>query len=106
MSPSSRNAYSFKRIESPSSKLDALTRFSVPLLLRPLFVVRMMPQTWVFEVIASGGYGMILKYQLYPPTHRDLARRVAEELQLPVDAPRALADGTMQRFLRWHGRQR
>lgn len=69
---------------------------------RPVFVVRMMPKTWIKELIDSGGYGMILKYQLYPWTHRDLAARIAQELGLPVDAPRALADGTMERFLRWH----
>jgi hypothetical protein len=44
----------------------------------------------------------ILKYQLYPWAHRDLARRVRAELGLPVDAPRALEEGTMMRFLRWH----
>jgi hypothetical protein len=45
---------------------------------------------------------MILKYQLYPWTHVDLAKRVASELGLPVDAPRALSDGTMDRFMNWH----
>lgn len=70
--------------------------------IRPVFVVRMMPKTWIKELIDRGGYAMILKYQLYPWTHRDLAGRIARELNLPVDAPRALADGTMERFLRWH----
>lgn len=45
---------------------------------------------------------MILKYQLYPWSHRQLATRVQKELGLPVDSPRALAEGTMARFLRWH----
>ncbi|MGH8067564.1 MAG: hypothetical protein ACRERE_20500 [Candidatus Entotheonellia bacterium] len=35
-----------------------------------------------------------------------LATRVARELGLPVDAPRALAAGTMERCLRWHSGQR
>jgi len=48
---------------------------------------------------------MILKYQLYPWTHADLARRVARELGLPVDAPKALADGTMNKFENWHRRR-
>jgi len=74
--------------------------------LRPVFVVRMLPRSWIQELIADGGYGMILKYQLYPWTHRALARQVAQELGLPVDAPRALAEGTLTRFLRWHQRQR
>lgn len=47
---------------------------------------------------------MILKYQLYPWTHLELARRVARELGIPVDAPKALAEGTMNRFETWHRR--
>jgi hypothetical protein len=43
-----------------------------------------------------------MKYQLYPWTHRDLARRVRDTFGLPVDAPRALWEGTIVRFLRWH----
>jgi len=64
----------------------------------PVFAVRMLPKTWTYELINKGGYAMILKYQLYPWTHVELARRVARELGLPVDAPKALADGTMNRF--------
>jgi hypothetical protein len=68
----------------------------------PVFAVRMMPRSWAKELIERGGYAMILKFQLYPWTHLALARRVAAELGLPVDAPKALADGTMERFIKWH----
>ncbi len=70
---------------------------------RPVFTVRMLPRTWIKELVDSGGYAMILKYQLYP-WHRELAKRVARELGLPLDAPRALEEGTMARFLRWHAK--
>ncbi len=62
----------------------------------------MLPKVWVHEVWQAGGFALILKYQLYPLAHKDLARRVALGLGLPVDAPRALQDGTMKRFLDWH----
>jgi hypothetical protein len=68
--------------------------------LRPLFAVRMLPKSWAKEVIDAGGFALILKYQLYPWAHRDLAKRVRNDLGLPVDAPRALEDGTMERFVR------
>lgn len=68
----------------------------------PLVAARMLPKSWIHELIELGGFALILKYQLYPWAHRDLARRVRMELGLPVDAPRALEDGTMARFLRWH----
>jgi hypothetical protein len=70
--------------------------------LKPLFAVRMLPKSWVKEVVDAGGFALILKYQLYPWAHRDLARRVQDQLGLPVDAPAALQDGTMERFVRWH----
>lgn len=70
--------------------------------IRPVFVVRMMPKTWIYEVQNAGGFVLVLKWQLYPWTHRELAARVHGELGLPVDSPRALQEGTTQRFLRWH----
>ena len=69
---------------------------------RPVFVVRMMPKNWVYEVRQGGGFVLILKYQLYPLSHRTIAKRVAAELGLPVDSPRELKDATMERFLKWH----
>jgi hypothetical protein len=54
------------------------------------------------ELITAGGFGLIMKYQLYPWSHKVLARRVATELGLPVDAARALNDSTMNRFMAWH----
>jgi hypothetical protein len=77
-------------------------RLAKELGLIPVFVVRMIPRTWVSELVKEGGFALILKYQLYPWTHRHLARRVQSELGLPVDAPRALESGTMDRFTRWH----
>jgi hypothetical protein len=72
---------------------------------RPVFVARMLPKTWIHELVEAGGFALILKYQLYPWTHKELAKRVAGELGLPVDAPRALSEGTMQRFMKWHRKQ-
>lgn len=68
----------------------------------PVFVVRMMPKTAINDVWKAGGFALILGYQLYPFSHKDLARRVAKRLQLPIDAPRRLAEGTMKRFSDWH----
>jgi hypothetical protein len=85
-------------------ELQTKVRLCHHLGLRPVFVVRMVPKHWLHEVAGQGGFILILKYQLYPWTHANLARRVAATFGLPVDAPRALADGTMVRFLRYHAR--
>jgi|SRR6266850_41948 hypothetical protein len=71
----------------------------------PVFAVRMLPKSWTIELIKRGGYAMILKYQLYPWSHLDLAKRVASELGLPVDAPRKLKDGTIDKFVNWHSKK-
>ena len=68
----------------------------------PVFAARMLPRTWIWELNEAGGYAMVLEYQLYPWAHRDLAKRVAKELGLPVDTPKRLAQGTMTKFLNWH----
>ena len=73
--------------------------------IRPVFVARMLPKTWIKEVNDARGFALILKYQLYPWTHKELAKRVAKEFGLPVDAPRVIEDGTMERFLKWHRKQ-
>lgn len=83
-------------------QFEAKIRLCEKLGIVPVFAVRMLPKTWIHELNTHGGYAMIMKYQLYPPSHVDLARRTAKELGLPVDAPKALAAGTMDRFEKWH----
>ncbi|HEY7233473.1 MAG TPA: hypothetical protein VH539_04945 [Gemmatimonadaceae bacterium] len=72
--------------------------------LRPVVAARMLPKTWIEELRLSGGFALVLKYQLYPLAHADLAKRVRQEMGLPVDSPRSLAEGTMARFVAWHSK--
>ena len=64
-----------------------------------------MPKTWIQELQLKGGFALIIKYQLYPWTHKKLARKVARELEIPVDSPRVLKEITMKRFINWHKKQ-
>ncbi len=86
-------------------ELDIKVDLCAHLGLRPVFAVRTLPKTWAYDVIAAGGYAMVLGYQFYPSSHKELARRVQSELELPVDAPAALSEGTMDKFVAWHQRQ-
>lgn len=65
-------------------------RLCVAIGVRPVFAVRMIPQTWMEEIRQAGGRYIILKYQLYPWSHRALAERVESELKLPVKGHAAL----------------
>jgi len=68
---------------------------------KPVFAVRALPKTWAYALVQSGGYAMIMGYQFYPWTHKALADEIREKLALPVDTPKRIEQGTMQRFENW-----
>jgi hypothetical protein len=68
---------------------------------RPVFAVRALPKTWAYALIQAGGYAMIMGYQFYPWTHKAIADQIRDELGLPVDTPKRIELGTMQRFENW-----
>ena len=70
--------------------------------IRPLFIARMMPETYVQLVWSKGGYSLLYKNQFYQFGHEDLAERVAKRLELPVRCARAVPEGDIQRFCKWH----
>jgi hypothetical protein len=86
----------------PQEEFIAKLRMFQELHLTPLFVARMMPRTYIEEVRRAGGFSLIMKHQFYPISHRALATRVKNELDLPVDCPQRLQDSTLLRFLKWH----
>ena len=70
--------------------------------LRPLFIARMMPKNYIWQVFERGGYCIIFKHQLYPFGYEKLARTVRDSLGLSVDCPAAIEGGTIRKFLKWH----
>jgi hypothetical protein len=69
--------------------------------LTPVFAARMLPRTWIDALYHAGGYAMIMGYQFYPWTHAQLANEIRNRLGLPVDTPRRIEAGTLQRFENW-----
>jgi hypothetical protein len=76
-------------------------RLCLNLGLKPVFAVRALPRTWIDALFHAGGYAMIMQYQFYPWTHADLAQEIRRKLGLPVDTPKKIEAGTMQRFENW-----
>lgn len=70
--------------------------------IKPVFVVRMLPKSWIHVIGRSGGFALILKHLLYPEYLGDLALAMKNELGLPVETPKSLREGTMRRFEKWH----
>lgn len=73
--------------------------------IRPFFVAREMPKSYIFEVYKRGGFALILKNQHYPMLANDLMVRVRQRLKLPVAMIRALPDTALHRFENWHQNQ-
>jgi hypothetical protein len=86
-----------------SSTLKVKLEMCEVLGLKPLFIARMMPKIYNYEVIHNrGGYALLFKYQLYPFHMVEFAATLRDQLGLPVDCPSAVQRGTIDRFLRWH----
>ena len=86
----------------PQEEMKIKLKICAKLGLKPLFIMRMAPKDYIWKIRQAGGFSLIIKYQLYPHGYRDLAKRVREQLKLPVDCPRAIEEGTIKRFLDWH----
>ncbi|MGD0986386.1 MAG: hypothetical protein ABR874_01165 [Candidatus Sulfotelmatobacter sp.] len=77
--------------------------------LAPLFVSRMAPKNYNYEIIERGGVSWILGTQFYPFGHQELAAEVREKLRLPVDCPSRIEDGAVTRLLKavaWQNHRR
>lgn len=83
-------------------ELEIKVRMCDYLGIKPIFAVRMFPQTWINEIREFGGFSLIMKYQFYPISFKDLAKKVNEVLGFPIGTPKRLEQGTMDRVLKWH----
>ncbi|UCG42546.1 MAG: hypothetical protein JSU73_11880 [candidate division WOR-3 bacterium] len=86
----------------PGRELEVKLRMCAFLGVKPLFIMRMSPKSYNNMVIEAGGYVMIFEAQVHPVSSRALVASMREVLSLPVDAPRAIPGGIIQRFLKWH----
>jgi len=68
--------------------------------LRPLFVSRMAPKNYNFDIIQQGGISWILGSQHYPFGHDELADSVQRELHLPVICRARIPDGDIARLVK------
>lgn len=93
-----KNTLSYITQDELRTKLDMCSFFGI----RPLFIVRMAPKSYIQTVRLRGGFTLIFKFQLYPHGAASLAKSVRESLNMPVDSPTRIAEGTIKRFLNWH----
>jgi hypothetical protein len=68
----------------PRDELSVKTKMCEHLGLRPLFIVRGAPKSYINEVRLLGGFTLVFKYQLYPFGQKAFADEVRDALRLPV----------------------
>jgi hypothetical protein len=93
-----KNTLGYIEKEELKIKLDMCKVFNV----RPLFILRYAPKTYIEMIRQAGGYAMIFECQIYELSQRDLVERIRNKLGLPVDCPKAIPEGIIIRFNKWH----
>lgn len=84
------------------TELEIKLKICAHLNLRPLFIMRMAPKSYMHQIQQQGGFGLLFGKQLYPYGSEALARQLSQELALPVESIREIPDGHLQRFNTWH----
>ncbi len=97
-----KNTLSYIDREELDTKIEMCEFFKII----PLFIMRFAPKSYNNEIIRKGGFALIFKYQFYEMSQINLVRRIKEVLELAVDCPRAVEEGTIKRFEDWHKRKK
>lgn len=96
-----KNTFDYIEYEELMIKLNICQYLGI----KPLLIMRFSPKTYNYEIIQRGGYVMIFETQIYPFGLDDLVEEIKRVLKLPVDCPKAIPEGIIQRFLKWHRKQ-
>lgn len=97
-----KNTLGYIEKEELEIKLEMCNFFSV----RPLFIMRYSPKTYNDMVINAKGFALIFKAQIFEISQQDLVERIKNQLGYEVDCPKAIPDGIIDRFEKWHNRQK
>lgn len=83
-------------------ELDVKLEMCKYLGLRPLFIMRYAPKTYINLIQGNGGFALIFEAQIYELSQDRLVKDMKEELGLPVICSRAIPEGIILRFEKWH----
>ncbi|BEH58736.1 hypothetical protein [Burkholderia pseudomallei] len=86
-------------------ELRTKLRMCEHLQLRPLFIMRFAPKSYIEEVRRAGGFTLLFEEQIYPFGFVKLMREVREALGLKVQCPRDFKEGDIQRLVNWHDKK-
>ena len=90
-----KNTWSYIHPDEMRIKMDICDHLGIV----PFFILRYGPKTYLEEIRSRGGVFSIFEAQIYPLAKGDLVSKIKETLELPVDSPRAIPDGIINRFI-------
>ena len=97
-----KNTLGYIDKEELEIKLDMCKYFDI----RPLFIMRCSPKTYNHIIIKAGGYALLFETQIYDLSQKALVETIRNVLGYNVDCPRAIPTGILDRFEKWHTKQR
>lgn len=86
----------------PRQELRTKLRLCQHLGVKPLFIMRFAPKSYIHEIQQDGGFALLFEEQIYPWGHNKLLTEVRQRLGLKVHCPRDVKEGDMQRLVKWH----
>jgi hypothetical protein len=90
----------------PREEFDIKLEMCMYLGLKPVFAVRWMPKSYIYEAYTNGGFGWLFEYQAYPLGFDAMAERVGRGLSLPVKVMPELPSRAQDIFSNWVKKQR
>jgi len=70
--------------------------------IRPLLIMRYSPKTYNKMIYEKGGFVLIYETQIYELSQETLVDKMKNVLQLPVICSKAIPEGIIDRFEKWH----
>jgi hypothetical protein len=73
--------------------------------IKPLFIMRYSPKTYIKMIYDDGGFALIFETQIYELSQEELVKKIKDVLGLPVICSKAIPEGIIDRFEKWHIRK-
>lgn len=95
-----KNTLGYIDNEELKIKIEMCAHFGI----KPLFIMRYSPKTYNNLINENGGFALIFETQIYELSQEKLVQKIKDVLGLPVICSKAIPDGIIDRFERWHNK--
>ncbi|MBI4332025.1 MAG: hypothetical protein HY673_12155 [Chloroflexi bacterium] len=89
----------------PKNEFDLKIRMCHYLGIKPVFVVRWLPQSYIYDAYQEGGFCLLFETQAYPWGYNAMAKKNAQSFDLPVLVMPELPPDAQARFSKWVSKQ-